>query len=422
MRIRTRCGEERWVANTAIYTRDKQGQVLSSVGTLFDITEHKKAEQELIRLERLRALGEMSAGVSHNLNNILTSALGPAQLIRRMTDDPAILREADDIIAATSRARDLVHRLHLTTRGTEEEKPEAVQVNEMVVEAVQTTRPRWKDEPESRGVVIEVVTRLEDVPSVGGSGSGLHDVLVNLMLNAIHAMPEGGTISIRTMSSEDGALLSVKDTGVGMDEETRRRVFEPFFTTKRDVGSGLGLSTAYAAVTRWGGEMSVESTPGEGTLFSIWLPAWTEAEAEAEDAEAAGTGPVHSGRVLVVEDDRGVADLLVRLLGKDHEVEVVEDGRKAVEAFAPGRYDVALIDMGIPGIPGDRVGREIREADPSLATVLITGWELDEDDPRASGFDFRLQKPFDDLGEVETAVARAIALHDERARADDRGP
>ena len=416
-------GQERWARTVKVPYRDEQGEVTGVLGVFEDITAHKKMEQEFVRLERLRALGEISAGVSHNLNNILTSALGPAQLIRRMTDDPAILREADEIIAATSRARDLVHRLHLSTRGIAEDDLQRIQVNEVVVEAVQATRPRWKDEPESRGIDVKVVTQLEDVPTIGGSGSGLHDVIVNLILNAVHAMPDGGTISIHALGAEEGALISVKDTGVGMDEETRRRVFEPFFTTKMDVGSGLGLSTAHAAVTRWGGEMSVESTPGEGTIFSIWLPAWTGLEAEAGGAEDTGAQPVRSAKLLIVEDDRGICDFLRRLLGADHEVDVAADGREAMAGFVPGRYDVALIDLGIPGMAGDRVAREMRRADASLVTVLITGWELQEDDPRASIFDLRIQKPFGDLAEVENVIAQAIQLRDRRTEGEDRdGP
>ena len=413
--IRTRDGRERWLLDSAANTYRGADEAAAWIGILLDITQHKQMERELIRLERLRALGEMSAGVSHNLNNILTSALGPAQLIKRLTADPAVLREAEDIIGATTRARDLVHRLHLATRGVSDEGLQAVQVGAVVEEAVKLSRPRWKYQPEARGITVEVVSRLEDTPAVRASESGLHDIVVNLILNAVDAMPEGGRIDIRAAESGKGARITLSDTGIGMDEETRRRVFEPFFTTKLDVGSGLGLSTAYAAVTRWGGEMSVESTPGEGTLFSIWLPAWTGPEAEAGSAEDTGAGRVRSAEILIVEDDRGVCDFLSRLLGGDHEVKVVADGQEAMQEFAAGQCDVALIDLGIPGMPGDRVAREMRAADPALVTVLITGWELAEDDPRALAFDFRIQKPFDDLGEVERVVAEAVALQAERA-------
>lgn len=149
-----------------------------------------------IRLERLRAVGELSAGVSHNLNNILSSVLGPAQLLKRMTDDSDILRETEDIISSARQARDLVHRLHLSVRGVEEDKLLPISVNEAIQEVVQTSRPRWKDEPESRGIDMELVTQLTDAPPIRGTSSRLHDIFTNLIFNAVDAMPEGGTITI----------------------------------------------------------------------------------------------------------------------------------------------------------------------------------------------------------------------------------
>ena len=414
----TKSGEERYLLFNAIPVQDSNGCNIGTQGTAFDITQRKQMERELIRLERLRALGEMSAGVSHNLNNILTSALGPAQLLQRMTGDPDILQEVNDIIASTRRARDLVHRLHLSTRGVEEDAFQPVQVNKVVGEAVRVARPRWKDESESRGITVEVATELDDVPPIRGTDTRLHDIFVNLLFNAVDAMPEGGTVTIRTQAVEDNVQITVSDTGIGMDEETLRRVFEPFYTTKMDVGSGLGLSTAYGAVTTWGGDIGVVSAPDEGTTFTIQLPAWEETEAQAE-AVAEQLPPVRRAKLLVVEDDEGVCDFLSRLLGTDHEVETVLDGQTALERFAPGRYDVVLVDQGMPEIPGHQVARQMKQADASVVAVLITGWEFDRRDPRLSVYDLRIQKPFDDLEEVKEVVARAIELHDQRA--EDKG-
>jgi signal transduction histidine kinase len=237
-----------------------------------EIAERKQMEQELIHLERLRAVGELSAGVSHNLNNILTNVLGPAQLLQRKIDDPKLLCEVDDIIISAKRARDLVRELHLSVRTAGEESLSSVAVDEVVQQAVQTSRPRWKDEPEGQGIAIEMVTQWGGVPSIKGTEAGLHNILTNLIFNAVDAMPEGGRIDICTQMVEDMVQIRFSDTGTGMDEETRRRVFEPFFTTKMDIGTGLGLSTVHNTVEGWGGTIEVDSTPGEGTTFILRFP------------------------------------------------------------------------------------------------------------------------------------------------------
>ena len=376
-----------------------------------DITERKQMEEELIRTQRLRASGELSAGISHNLNNILTGVLMPAQFLKLKIDDPEILEDVDDIIAAGLRAKDLAHRLHMSVRGIEEGKLQSIPVNEVIQEAIQTTRPRWKDESESKGIGIEMEMHLKDIPSIQGTRTRLHDILTNFIFNAVDAMPQGGTITIRTQLVDDRVQLTFTDTGIGMDQETKMRVFEPFFTTKMDIGTGLGLSTVYNTVVQWGGTIEVDSAPGEGTTFTLHLPIWKEEK--IEESAQREERQVRPGKVLIIDDDEGVCSMLSHLLERDHDVETVTNSRQALEEFDPGYYDVALIDLGMSGMSGDRLAREIRRRDPLVSTVLITGWELSEDDPRREPFDFQLAKPFDDLDDISDVVAQAIELHRE---------
>jgi len=405
-------GSMRWIHDRAFPIEDESGNVYRIVGIAEDITERKEMEQDLIRTQRLRAAGELSAGVSHNLNNILSGIMGPAELLKMMTKDKEIIREADEILVSSERARELVHRLHLSTRGIEEGQLQPVLFNEIIEEVLGMARPRWKDEPESRGIAIQIETELEDVPPVKGTQSRCHDILVNLLFNAVDAMPEGGRITVQTQLFEGDVLLIFSDTGKGMDAEIRERVFEPFFTTKSDVGTGLGLSTVYNTVTKWGGSIEVESEPGTVTTFSLRLPVWTELESQEEEKVEARA--VRPGKILIVEDDENVLRFLSRLLSRYHDVETVSDGRKAVETFSPGQYDAAVIDLGLPELPGDGVAREMCLVDPCLATVLVTGWELPKDDPRLSAFDFQIQKPFTGLDRVLNTIAQAIELHDDR--------
>ncbi|MCC7264644.1 MAG: PAS domain S-box protein [Candidatus Latescibacteria bacterium] len=251
----------------------RKGSVLLH-SIVHDVTERTRLEQELIRTHRLRAAGELSVGVSHNLNNLLTVVLGPAEMLQRRLLDPKSLQLVEMVIEAATRAADLVHRLHLSVRDPESQTCEPVALNQTIEGVLAMTRPRWKDESKTQGRAIEVYTDLGLVPPIKGITSELHGMLVNLLLNAVEAMPQGGRITIRTLSEGDQVRLDFSDTGVGMDEQTRLRVFEPFFTTKMDVGSGLGLSTLYNSVTHWGGTVAVASTPGQGTTFTLHLPAW----------------------------------------------------------------------------------------------------------------------------------------------------
>jgi PAS domain S-box-containing protein len=405
--------ENRWLRVTAEPVMDPIGNLSCGVHIIRDITAGKQMEQELVRLERLSAAGELSAGVSHNLNNILTNVLGPVQLLKRKTDDPELLREADDIATSAARARDLVHDLHLSVRTEKDESLHAVSVEQVVQQAVKTARPRWKDESEARGVLIEVLIQGGDTPTILGTETGLHGILTNLIFNAVDAMPEGGRIGICTQMVEDMVQIRFSDTGTGMDEETRLRIFEPFFTTKMDIGTGLGLSTVYNTVIGWGGSIEVDSVPGEGTKFRLSFPMLIEEEVEEEGKAVARS--VRSGKILVVDDDKAVRSLLSRLLGERHEVEVVVDGREALNRYAPGKYDVVMIDLGMSWMSGDQLLERIKESDPLVIAVLITGWMLPESDARLSSFDFRITKPFEDLDEVEDVVARAIELRDQRA-------
>ena len=255
---------------------DSDGQVVKLMGVTQDITERKQSEQERVRIQRLLVANELSAGVSHNLNNILTGIIGPVQLLQMETNDPDMLKGLGDIFLSAIRARDLVSRLHRSTRRFELGKVQAVCVGEMVDEAIKETRPRWKDESESKGLTVEVVKHLDGDNWIKATESEFNDILINLILNAVDAMPEGGRITIKAKEMADQVMLTFSDTGIGMDAETRERVFEPFFTTKAHVGTGLGLSTVHNSIVRWGGSITVDSEPGVGTTFILMLPLWTE--------------------------------------------------------------------------------------------------------------------------------------------------
>lgn len=409
-------GRIHWMQTSLLPLTDDQGRPVGLVGVGRDVTEHRRLDQELIQIQRQRAVNELSAGISHNLNNILTAVLMPAQMLERRITESGAQELVGTILEATQRARDLVQRWHQCLGNEPDTAAHPVRLDQAVVDAVQATLPRWKDESEARGIRIAVEYEPRHPLLVQATASGLRDVLTVLLLNAVEAMPAGGAIRIRTFAEEGWVRLEVTDTGIGMDEQTRLQLFEPFFTTKMDVGSGLGLPTLHRLVTGWEGRVEVRSAPGRGTTFVLRLHPGQEPASAVPRAVA----PVasRSGRILIVDDDQVVATALASLLAERHAVEAVTDPRVACDQCRPGRYDIAVIDLGMPGISGVEVAERLRRADPALALVLWTGWELAPEDPRRRPFDYCLTKPVGDLAELETLISRAIALRDRRARPD----
>jgi nitrogen-specific signal transduction histidine kinase/CheY-like chemotaxis protein len=371
------------------------------LGVARNITERRQTERELIRLERLHALEEMARGVAHNFNNILVGVLGYAQLIEMQSRDQGAVESAKHIVDSALRAKDLVQRLNLSVGRGSETPPERVDsLTEVVKEAIETTRPKWQDEMQAVGVTIGVEAEVDDVPAVRANPVGLHHIIVNLVSNAVDAMPEGGEIRITATAAGDWVHLNVSDTGSGMSEAVQQRIFEPFFTTRQDVGSGLGLAMTYRTVTEWGGDVEVESQAGKGTTFTVVLPVWED------DPKAPNGKQPKKGHILVVDDEWTVRQVLQRAL-KDYHLEVYSRGGDALDRLQGSFFDLALIDLGLPGVPGNELAEHIKRDAPDVVTVLVTGWEIADDDPRLAHFDYHIRKPFG-LAEIRDLVEDAL--------------
>jgi len=255
---------------------EAEGKMLYSFGIMHDITDRKRMEQTLIRSERHHVASELSAGMCHNLNNILSGISGPALMLQRVTRDSESLHDIEAIISSSKRAADLVHQLSVSVRGQSGEKSYSINLNEAIEQTLQLTQTRWESQPAAQEIDIDILVELGEVPSIRGTEPGIQEMIANLIFNAVDAMPKGGEIRVQTQIEDDFIRLSFRDTGIGMDEETRRRVFEPFFTKKMDIGAGLGLSTLHGILTHWGGKVEVESAPGKGTTFTLYFPVWAE--------------------------------------------------------------------------------------------------------------------------------------------------
>ena len=367
----------------------------------------KQQEATVRQLERYEAQHQMSAGISHNLNNLLTSVIGGAELLLRFSDVPQVRERAQSILSASRQAGDLVARLDALFDPPARETVAQVDLNEIVHRVIQDTAPQWRDGTQINGTPIRVVEHFETgLPLIQANPGDLYNAVLNLVLNAINAMPGGGLLALSTTTANDEVELRVRDEGVGMDSETRRQIFDPFFTTSPGVGRGLGLATVMRTVVQSEGTVEVLSAPGQGAEFRLRFPA-----AVSRSAPPRITAPAkpHGGRILVADDHPPICALLEELLGDEHEVQVFNDFRTAATAITAGPWNVAILGLDLPDMPGHELAHRIRRIWPDACLVLLTGWELTADDPRLAPFDHHLRKPIRDLAQLRAIVSSALA-------------
>ena len=349
----------------------------------------RATQDKVMQQERLRALGQMASGVAHDINNALSpAALYTESLLEKeknlgervRSQLVTIQRAIDDVAKTVARMREFYRP------GEPQLALSRVELNTLILHVVDLTRVRWSDVPQQHGFVIRVETDLSpNLPGVKGADSEIRDALTNLIFNAVDAMPEGGTLSIRTFVSTDGQAdehsstdfvrLEVSDTGTGMDEETRRRCLEPFFTTKGERGSGLGLAQVYGMAQRHSAEMEVDSAPGRGTTVTLIFRVPTLRVPTLRLPIL--SMPARSLRILIVDDDPLILESLRNTLeGDGHDVVAADGGQAGIDRFAAqgSSFDVVITDLGMPHIDGRRVAEAIKTASTRTPVILLTGW------------------------------------------------
>jgi CheY-like chemotaxis protein/anti-sigma regulatory factor (Ser/Thr protein kinase) len=291
-------------------------------------------------------------------------------------DDRQRVRQYLELIqTASSDAASVVKRLRSFYRPqTAEETLCPVDMSQIIAEVLSLTQFRWKDQALAEGIRIDTVTDVPDLPPVMGDASELREALTNLIFNAVDAMPQGGSLTIRARVEGDRLVTTVTDTGVGMTEEARERCLEPFFTTKGDDGSGLGLAMVYGIVQRHGGSIDFESEPGKGTTTLLRLPlASTETTTEAHQPTIERYGPPL--RVLVAEDEPSLRRLIEDYLRLDgHMPDAAADGLAAATKFQSGNYDVVMTDRAMPLMSGDELAMTVKQHAPGTPVIMLTGF------------------------------------------------
>jgi signal transduction histidine kinase len=367
-------GEYRRFLDQGVWVPGEDGADGEIVGTLLDITERRQLEEQLAQARKMEAVGQLTGGVAHDFNNLLTVVLGNADILLRKVEEPKANRQLAAIRSAADRGQTLTRQLLAFSRR-QQLNPEPVGLNRLVREFA----PLMK-QAIGEGVVLELQYSPSEV-FVSVDPSHLENALLNLAVNARDAMTSDGRLTIRieeaSEPSRDG-LIVVSDTGPGMTPEIRQRVFEPFYTTKEvGRGSGLGLSQVYGFVSQSGGRIDVQSQPGEGATFTLWLPLTDNRPAPVVGMAPAASIPTGSERVLIVEDDPAVLSVCLDMLnGLGYRCEVAIDAAGALARLrADPSFDVLFSDVVMPGgVNGIELARQAQRLNPSLRILLTSGY------------------------------------------------
>lgn len=399
-----------------------QAQLYSALQQAYD--DLRQTQQVVLQQERLRALGQMASGIAHDINNALSPVALYTELL--LEQEPNLSERAREYLVTMQRAiEDVGHTIARMREFYRQREPQLtllpVDLTRLLPQVVDLTRARWSDMPQQRGVVIDLRTDLApDLPAIMGIESELREALINLVFNAVDAMPEGGTLTLRTRAvavtpsgggseSLTDVQVEVCDTGVGMDEETRRRCLEPFFTTKGERGTGLGLAMVYGIVQRHSAELEIESTVGKGTTVRLVFAA---AVAEEPALPAARAQVPSRLRILIVDDDPLLLKALQDTLeGDGHVVVAANGGQNGIDLFRAATqrgesFAAVITDLGMPYVDGRRVAMAVKTASPTTPIILLTGWgqRLEAEGDVPLNVDRVLSKP-PKLRELRVALA-----------------
>ena len=433
-----------WAHTTVSPVRETEGQIKHIIIVVEDITERKQTEEEkarlegqLVRSQRLEAIGTLAGGIAHDFNNILSAQLGYTQLaLEDAQGQPQLEESLNRALQASRRATSLVKQILSFSRQTDP-KHRPIRVHLVVKEALELLRA-------SIPTSIDIAHNLEvSSQTILGDSGQIHQVIMNLCTNAAHAMRErGGTLEVRlnSVALDENALvglegikpgeyqrLTVQDNGHGMDRETLDRIFDPFFTTKdKGEGTGLGLSVVYGIVKNHGGTIRVYSEMGKGTVFNVYFPIVESQEEEPEDIYSEGQLPTGTEHILLVDDEEMLVDVVGQILERlGYEVMGCTSSAKALDLLkrTPGKYDMLTTDFTMPRMAGDVLAERALALKPGLPVIMCTGYseKIDKQKARQIGIGRLLMKPVEErelAGTVRSLLDKARGKTDQQEDPD----
>jgi PAS domain S-box-containing protein len=384
---------------TAVPVKNPDGSVREWVGIINDVTDHKQMEDALLQSEKLKSMGMLTSGISHEFNNILAIIKGFAQQIKKKCgDDKKLEKRTDTILKASNDGVEIVRRMREYINIEIDSTGFAVtDMSDLVGQVIDFAMPRWQNIAHANGIHYKIDTDgVKEVLCVMGKQSELREVLLNTINNALDAMPDGGSLSFRTWEKENTVFVSISDTGMGMNKDVLKNIFDPFFTTKVGVGTGLGMSIAYSIITRHGGNIDIESEEGKGSTFTIRLPMSEETirpKAAFESEQEIKAEDLH---ILIVDDEQKICDLLSEYFLEDgHNVKSVNSGAMAINLLETENFDLVLSDLVMPEVTGYDIIKTVGTLEKKPKVGIITGWEnpYSTEEEEMLKADFIIKKP-----------------------------
>ena len=409
------------------WTREEQdfaASIADMVSLAIETNKRQKMEKMLIQSEKLKAMGVITSGIAHEFNNILAIISGNVQLLERGHKDNKKLTDSLHIIKmATDDGAEISNRmLKFTNTNNDTKGLVSCDTGDLINHAIDFTMPRWKNMAQANDINYRIEKNLMiNILPVLCNPTELREVFINIINNALDAMPDGGTITVATRCIRSEKLqerreeenasslqtpntelkrkfveITFTDTGEGMSEEVKKRVFDPFFTTKSPLGTGLGMSTVYGIITRYGGKIEVESESGKGSVFTLQIPAATKTDNTKENPASTLNTQSESLYILVVDDEENMCTLLNEFLTDNHKVKTVNNGADAIKLSNKEKFDLVLCDIAMPEVSGYDVIKALNKLDEIPKIGIITGWDgklnvLDENNMEV---DFIIKKPF----------------------------
>ena len=380
----------------------------------------KRAQEQSIEQERMQALKQIASGIVHDFNSSLTPILGTTEYL---LSTPEALGNREDIMdslrlidEASKAAGSVVRNLSEFFRPTTTEMNDLLSVNDVVQNVISLTKPKWKEQSEVEGATITIITELQkNAPTIHGNRIELEEALTNLILNAVDAMPAGGTLTFKTRPEGDMSVIEISDSGEGMTPEIRSRCFEPFFSTKGPASSGMGLAITKGILARHKGTLSLDSETGKGTTVVIRLPIGISQQPHKAHDTGAAT-PIAGLHILVVDDESWSRRIIQKYLEADRcTVETAVDGHDALVKLTTAKFNVVILDRAMPDMSGDQLALHIMKANPGMPIVMLTGFGeiMEERGEHPKGVDIIISKPFT-KNEIRTGIASAIRTHSPR--------